>query len=122
MNINPQEILNALLPRGGFELIYDIFLYIMFFMNLVLMFAQSDKQIVPTIFAGGAAALAVIAKLNVFAPKEFGSLIVNAGIMILPFLVFGITNAKKTRPIAMISGILGAVYFFMFWFFSQNVR
>ncbi|MCA0452468.1 MAG: hypothetical protein LCI00_00660 [Chloroflexi bacterium] len=120
-DVNIQEVIANLLPRtDGFNLVYDIFLYIIFVLNLILMFGQSDKQTIPTIFAGGAAALAVIAKLDVFTPKTFGSLIVNAGMFVLPLIVVGISRAKKVQPLGVISGVLAAIYFFMFWFFSQR--
>lgn len=119
--VNLQEILSKLAPRtDGFNLIYDIFLYLIFILNLILMFGQSDKQTVPTIFAGAASALAVIAKLNVFTPSSFGSLIVNAGMLVLPLLVVGISKAKKVQPLGVISGVLAALYFFLFWFLSQR--
>lgn len=115
-----QQVLSHLLPRDGVGLIYDIFLYIIFVMDLILMFGQSDKQTLTTIMAGGAAALAVVAKLDVFTPKSFGSLIVNAGMFVLPLLVVGISKAKKVQPLGVISGILSAIYFFMFWLISQR--
>jgi hypothetical protein len=118
--ITVQEILRQLGPRPLPDLIYDIFLYVMFVLNLVLMFMQSDKENITTIMAGMAAALCVIAKLNVFPPKNFGSLVVNAGILILPLLVFGISRTKKSRPLGIISGLLGAVYFFLYWLVSQR--
>ena len=119
-NLTLQQILAQLAPRSGVNLIYDIILYIIFVLDLILMFGQSDKQTITTIMAGGAAALAVIAKLDVFAPREFGSLIVNSGMFILPLLVVGISKAKKVQPLGVISGVLSAIYFFAFWFFSQR--
>jgi hypothetical protein len=118
--LTAQEILSKLGPRSGTNLLYDILLYILFFMNVIIMFMQSDKQLVPTIFAGLAAALAVVAKLDVLAPKAFGSLVVNAGIFVLPLIVAGITRAKKSVPLAVIDGLLAGVYFFAFWFFNQR--
>lgn len=118
--LTAQEILSKLAPRSGTNLIYDIFLYILFFLNLAIMFMQSDKQMIPTIFAGLAAALAVVAKLDVIPPKVFGALVVNAGIFVLPLIIAGITKAKKSVPLAVISGLLAAVYFFAFWFFNQR--
>ena len=115
-----QQVLSHLAPRGGVNLIYDIILYIVFVLDLILMFGQSDKQTITTIMAGGAAALAVIAKLDVFRPREFGSLIVNAGMFILPLLVVGISRAKKVNPIGVISAVFSALYFFAFWFFAQR--
>ncbi len=118
--VSIQQILSHLAPRSGINLIYDIMLYIIFIMDLILMFGQSDKQTIPTIFAGGAAALAVIAKLDVFTPKSFGSLMVNSAMFVLPLLVVGISKAKKVQPLGVISGIFSALYFFAYWFFSQR--
>ena len=118
--VSIQQILSHLAPRSGVNLVYDIMLYIIFIMDLILMFGQSDKQTIPTIFAGGAAALAVIAKLDVFTPKSFGSLMVNSALFVLPLLVVGISKAKKVQPLGVISGVFSALYFFAYWFFSQR--
>ncbi len=115
-----QQVLSQLAPRSGVNLIYDIVLYVVFVLDLILMFGQSDKQTITTVMAGGAAALAVIAKLDVFTPKTFGSLIVNAGMFVLPLLVVGISKAKKVQPVGVISAVFSAIYFFAFWFFSQR--
>ena len=115
-----QQVLSHLGPRGGINLFYDILLYLIFILDLVFMFGQSDKQTITTIMAGGAAALAVVAKLDVFTPKSFGSLIVNAGMFILPLLVVGISKAKKVQPLGVISAVLSALYFFAFWLISQR--
>lgn len=120
MDINPQEILAALGPRSMPGLVYDLFLYVIFVLALIAMFMQSDKQLTPTILIGGCAACAVIAKLDVIPAKAFGMLIVNAGILVLPLLTAGITRAKKTIPLCVIVGVLGAIHFFLFWFFSQR--
>ncbi|GIL12088.1 MAG: hypothetical protein BroJett038_08080 [Chloroflexota bacterium] len=120
INIPMNEIIARLAPRSGIELLYDICLYIVFFLCLIVMFMQSDKQLVPTILAGLVGALAVIAKLNVFDPKAFGSLVINATIFVFPIIVAGITKAKRSQPLAIIAGVFGGVYFFMFWFISQR--
>jgi hypothetical protein len=115
-----QDILNKLAPRGGVELIYDIFLYIMFFLAVITMFMQSDKQMFPTILMAAVAAMTVIAKLNVLKPKEFGSLIINIAMGVLPLIVGGITQAKKSQGPAIIGGVVGCVYFILFWLISQR--
>lgn len=120
ISLNPQQIIQRLAPRSGVELIYDILLYIIFFLALIVMFMQSDKQLVPTILAGLVGALAVIAKLNVFDPKAFGSLVINAGIFVFPIIVAGITRAKRSQGPAIIAGVLGGIYFFLFWVVSQR--
>jgi hypothetical protein len=116
-----QQVLAHLAPRGGVNLIYDIVLYIIFILDLILMFGQSDKETLTTIMAGGAAALAVVAKLDFFQPKSFGSFIVNSGMFILPLLVVGMSRkGKKVQPIGVISAVFSALYFFAFWFISQR--
>lgn len=115
-----QEILARLGPRSGIELVYDIVLYIVFILNVIGMFMQSDKQLVPTLMLGGAAALAVVAKLNLFNPLAFGALVVNAGMFVLPLITAGITKAKKSMGLVILAGILGGLYFFLFWFVSQR--
>lgn len=121
LNLNPQDIVARLAPRtNGVFLLYDILLYIIFILALIVMFMQSDKQLVPTILAGLVGALTVIAKLNVFDPLAFGALVINSGIFVFPIIIAGITKAKKSQPLAIIAGVLGGIYFFLFWFVSQR--
>ncbi len=118
-NLDIQDILNKLLPKGA-TLGYDIMIYLIFFLALIAMFMQSDKQLVTTLMLAGTAGLAVIAKLGVFEPRDFGSLIINAGMLVLPLITAGITKAKKSVPLAVLGGIMGGVYFFAFWLFEQR--
>jgi threonine/homoserine efflux transporter RhtA len=115
-----EAILRQLGPRSGIELLYDIFLYIIFFMNLALMFMQGDKELVTTIMAGGAAACAVLGKLEVFPPTEFGSLLVNVAMFVLPIITAGVTNAKKSRPVGVISAVFGGIYFAIYLLYAQR--
>lgn len=115
-----QDILAKLAPRGGVELLYDIFLYIIFFLAVIAMFMQSDKQTLPTILLAAVAAFAVIGKLNIMTPKAFGTLIINIGMGVIPLIVAGITKAKKSQALLVIGGVLGMVYFIIFWLVSQR--
>jgi hypothetical protein len=115
-----QDIVSKLLPRGGIEFVYDLFLYVIFFLAVIAMFMQSDKQTFPTILMAAVAAFAVIAKLNVLTPKAFGTLIINIGMGVIPLIVAGITKAKKSQPLVIIGGVVGMVYFIMFWLISQR--
>jgi hypothetical protein len=115
-----QDILSKLAPRGGVELLYDIFLYIIFFLAVITMFMQSDKQTLPTILMAAVAAFAVIGKLNIMTPKAFGTLIINIGMGVIPLIVAGITKAKKSQAPLVIGGVLGMVYFIIFWLVSQR--
>lgn len=115
-----QDILAKLGPRPGIGLIWDIFLYLVFLLAVIVMFMQSDKQLVPTLMAGGVAAMAVIAKLDVLAPREFGSLVINAGMFVFPLIIVGITQAKKSQAPAFLCAVFAGLYFFLFWFVAQR--
>jgi hypothetical protein len=115
-----QDILAKLAPRSGVELLYDLFLYVMFFLAVIVMFMQSDKQTFPTILMAAVAACAVIAKLNVLKPKDFATLIINIAMGVVPLIVAGISKAKKSVPLAVIGGVIGVVYFIIFWLVSQR--
>jgi hypothetical protein len=115
-----QDILAKLGPRPGIALVWDIFLYLVFLLAVIVMFMQSDKQLVPTLMAGAVAAMAVIAKLDVLAPREFGSLIINAGMFVLPMIIAGITQAKKSQVPSVICSVFAGLYFFLFWFVAQR--
>lgn len=118
-NLNTQEILRLLGPSQD-RLLFDILLYVTFFFTLITLFMQGDKALFTTILSALALLLGIIAKLRVFPPLEFGTFVVNAGIFLLPALVAGMTKDAKSRGPAALAAILGAVYFFAFWFFFQR--
>lgn len=118
--VTPQTILAQLGPGSPPGLIWNIMLYIIFFLSVIAMFMQSDKQNTPTVMLGAVGAMAVIAKLSIFDPKSFGSLIINAGMFVIPFIVVGISKAKKATPLCIFCGIVAGLFFFGFWFFLQR--
>ncbi len=122
--ISLQEIIQTLLPQSEF-LIWDIFLYIIFFLSLITLFMQSDKQILPTLLMAAVLLLTLIAKLSIsrqipFQRREFAMLIVNCGIFIFPALVAGMTKAKKSRGPAVLAGLIGFVFMFLYWLIFQR--
>ncbi len=130
--IGLSDITAALLPRmdDPIILVLDLLLYIMFFMNLVAFFMQDDRQLIATLLMGLAILAVLVGKLSTFyaggrSPIEFieadelPMLIVNCVIFVTPIIVTGMSKAKKSKPITIISGLLGGAYFFMFWFFLQ---
>lgn len=118
-NIDTQEIIRLLGPSQD-RLIFDILLYITFFFTFITLVMQGDKSLVTTIISAAALLLGLIGKLRVFTPLDFGTFIVNAGVFLLPALVAGMTPDAKSRGPAILAAIMGAVYFFAFWFFFQR--
>lgn len=121
-SINIQDIIFRLGPNSGLGLVWNIMIYLIFFLTLIGMFLQSDKTILPTLLLAGGLLLGILAKLEVFTRTEFGVFIVNAGMFLAPLLVVGMTKAPKSRPPLIFAAIIGAIYCFGFWFvFQRNV-
>jgi predicted membrane-bound dolichyl-phosphate-mannose-protein mannosyltransferase len=125
------DLLAALLPRtDGIFIVLDILLYLMFFLNLLAFFMQSDKQIMATMLMGAAMLANIVGKLSTYfagrdnpieylEPTHLAMLIVNCGIFVIPLIVAGMSKAKRPKPLTIISGVMGGFYFGMFWFFLQ---
>lgn len=121
-NLSLQQIIQKLGPASPDPkyMVFNVILYIIFFLALIGMFMQSDKQTFPTILMAATAGFAVISKLHVFDDKHLAVLIMNAGMFIAPFITAGITQAKKSIPLAIFAGIVAALYFFIFWVVFQR--
>lgn len=133
--INLNEILNyiSLTPAGGLanSTLFSLILYVIFSLALLALVLMPDKNLLPTLLIAGVLLAAVIGKLitagaNIggFRPREFGTLIVNVIPFLFPMLVAGMVRTRKRSnpvvPLGILTGILGGVYFFLFWFFFQR--
>lgn len=127
MNIDINDIGRLLLPRSGVELLWDIFLYLIFFLALVTMLLIPDKNMTPTLLISVVLLSAVIDKLEVFSnPKNFGVFIIHVAMFAIPFIVAGTIRVRVGKPIkaaapAIITGVFGGLYFFIFWLVEQRV-
>jgi len=125
----PTEVdFNALLsrlgPRSGQDLIYDILLYLIFGLALVTMFLVPDKQLLSTMLMVVVMFFALLAKVELFVPTDFAIFVLNVGMWVIPWIVAGMVRSPSRRydnkmpkalvP-AIITGFLGAGYFFLFW-------
>jgi hypothetical protein len=118
--ISIQEIIARLGPNSDPGLIWNILIYVIAFFTLITLLLQGDKAFLTTVLSATALLADLLAKLTLFPPREFGSLIVNAGVFLLPALVAGMTRSGKSRAPAVMAALFGAVYFFLFWFFFQR--
>lgn len=114
------DLTGALALNSEPGLIFNILLYIMFFLNLAAFFMQDDKQMIATLAVGMTLALIVVAKLAIIEPTNLGMLVVNALIFVTPLIVTGMSKAKKSKPLTIFAGVLGGVYFFVYWFILQR--
>jgi hypothetical protein len=130
-NVNFQDILNLLAPGGGQDFIWSIFLYIIFILAMITLFTIPDKNMISTLLMASVMLMAIVAKISlasadpILRRKEFGMMVVNVLMGVFPLLVFGMVRSSSKRkfagaPLAIIGGLLGFAYFFMFWFFVQQ--
>lgn len=110
-----------------------VFIYPLFFLAIITMGQQSDKQLLTTLIMAAVLMLIVLAKLgpgrvidasldpDILAfPRGLLWFVFNAGVFVFPLIVAGMTKAKKSVPFAIIGGVWGGVYFFAFWFIAQR--
>lgn len=125
--VSIQEILKLLGPQTG-NMLWNILLYLIFILSVAAILGMPDKNMLGSVLMGAVALAAVIAKLStsaippLFPKREFGMFVINALIFVFPFLTAGVVRARKkgrTVTICIITGLLGGMYFFFFWFLEQ---
>lgn len=130
-NLQFQDILDLLALGTGMDLVWSIFLYVVFFLALITLFMMPDKNMVPTLLIAAVLLFAIIAKVSLASPdpilrrREFGFMIINVMMGVLPFIVAGMIRVGKTRRAsaqvpAILTGIFGSIYFAMFLLFVQR--
>jgi len=100
--------------------IFNIFIYTMLLLNMIAFFMQDDKDLPSTLMLGLVLVLLVISKLAIIDPLSIVSVLINAGIMTAPLIVTGMSRSKKSKPLTLIAGLLGAPYFFLYWWVLQG--
>lgn len=134
-NINFQDIVTLLSPGSGQALVWSIFLYFIFFFALITLLLMPDKNMVPTLLVAGVMLFAIVAKLSVaiiighairaqpiIDKLDFGMFVINVGMFVFPFIAVGMIRARKNRAVApaLITGLAGGIYFFLFWVLVQR--
>lgn len=122
-----QEIVARLAPRRGTDLILDLLLYSIFGIGFITMILVPDKQLVPSLFMLGVIMAALVAKLQYVGinPCDIATFGINVAMFAIPMLVAGMVRARvgktpKALWPAIFTGLLGGLYFFLFWFLYQQ--
>ena len=132
--LNFQDVMALLSPGGGQEIIWSIFLYVIFFFALITLFLMPDKNMVPTLLVAGVLLFAIVGKLSVatiFRPNQgapiigkldFGMFVINVGMFVFPLIAVGMARSRKSKATApaVITALTGGTYFFLFWFIVQS--
>ncbi len=129
-DLNLNDVLSALGPRSGQDLLWDIMLYLIFFLGVVNMLLIPDKQLFPAMLNFTVMGLAIVSKLLVgtgrtIEPTDFPVLVFNAGMFVLPLTIAGMVRSVKGKPSkaigpAILMGLLGGGYFFLYWALEQR--
>lgn len=121
------QVLDALKPRSGTNLLLDLLLYGIFGLGFYAMLMVPDKQLLPSLLMVGVIGASVLAKLDFFPPTDFATFIINVTLFVGPIFVATMVrdpSNRGRRPKAMvpagITGLLGGLYFLMFWLFKQS--
>lgn len=135
-----EDIGRLLGPRTGTNLLFDIMLYLLFFLGMVNSLLIPDKQLFQTMLNVSVVAAAILSKLLVggalydpfadgfqytFPPCDFPVLIINVWMFVIPMIVAGMLRAvkgKKTNavPVSILMGLIGGAHFFLFWATKQQ--
>jgi hypothetical protein len=139
MDINFKDIVALLGPGTGQNIIWSIMLYIIFFLALITLFRTPDKNMIPTLLIGTVLLFTIVAKLSISSgnvpgskpiiPKTaFGMYAINVAIAVLPLIAVGMTRttsrvSRRSNPAAataIITSLIGMVYFFGYWLAVQQ--
>ncbi|MBN2302941.1 MAG: hypothetical protein JXQ72_00600 [Anaerolineae bacterium] len=118
------------------KLQWDIFLYLIFFLNVItLMILPDGSPAIYTMILIGVLMSAVIDKTYAFGymlnptyytPEEchgeifIGTYLIRALMFAGPLMLAGTTDKGSIRFLTIVAGILGAVYMFARWYFDQR--
>ena len=131
-NINFQQIIDLLMPTSQ-TMLFDIMLYIIFFLTLIALFLVPNKNMVPTLLIAASMLFAIVAKLSlgaiygpgdpIFQRTDFGMLVINAGMFTFPLVAVGLTRTRKSAkstPPAVLAALVAGAYFALFWLIHQR--
>lgn len=128
-----QPIIDAIGPTENLH--WDIFLYTLFFFNLIMMFILPDGATLHTmliifvlisIFIDKTYAFGHLLNSDTYDPETchakvfVGTYLIRALIFVSPLMIAGSTEEGKVRGLAILLGILGAGYMIGRWFLEQR--
>jgi hypothetical protein len=128
-----QQILQLFALGTGQQIIWSIFLYVCFFFAIITLFLIPDKNMLPTLTMAAVLIFIIIAKVSIMRPGtvfptsdrfSFGVFAMNIGIGVLPIIVAGMIRSgkrkSKAQGPAILTGIFGVVYWFLYWLIVQR--
>lgn len=129
-----RAIANSIGPSSD-TLLWDITLYVLFFLNLIMLLLLPDGSTVGTLLSMAVLISIFIDKTYAFGymidpgpytpetchSKVFiGTYLIRAIIFAAPLTIAASTNEGRVRGAAIVAGIGGAIYMFLRWFMEQR--
>ena len=114
--------------------VWDVFIYVMFFMTLLTMILIPDKNMQPTTLMTIVLLLTIVDKVRPhdggafliegFDNGGFGTEIIHMGMAILPYIAGALVRGRtqkerRAMPVGILTGVIGSVYAIAF--FMSNV-
>lgn len=112
--------------------VWNIALYLVFILALVMLMIMPDKNLPSTLLIAFVLLATIIVKLSLaggaivpaLRPREFLILILNISMCLFPILVAGMVRTRKRSnpviPLGILTGIIGGINAFAFWFVAQG--
>ena len=118
------DILKLLWPSNVNPL-WNILIYMVFFLSLITLLLVPDKNMTSTLIMGVVILASIIDLLQVFRPKSFGTLILHIGMFALPLIAVGMIRVRAGKHVkamapGVVTAIFGGLYFFAFWLIEQR--
>lgn len=130
-----KEMINALWLTD--EIHWDLALYGLFFLNLILLIMQTEGSALPTMLLIIVLVSLIIDKTRAFGymidfdmtryTREtfheqifIGTYLIRVAMFAVPLSIAGMTKNTKSRGPAVIAGIAGGAYMFIRWFAEQR--
>ncbi|MBC7811545.1 MAG: hypothetical protein H7175_10380 [Burkholderiales bacterium] len=118
------DILKLLWPSDVNPL-WNIFLYVIFFLSFVTLLLIPDKNMTSTVIIGIVILTCIIDLLQVFKPRAFGTLMLHIAMFALPLIAVGMVRVRAGKTVkamvpAILTAIFGGLYFFIFWLVEQR--
>lgn len=135
-SININLIINYLgVTNKTPEMIWDILIIIAFVLGFITMLMQSDKQLLPTLLMAVTLLCLLVMKLTIRAESDgvvfllteldtqisgLLMLVMSVIVFIFPWMVAAMTKNGKSRPPALLAGLMGALLAVGYGIFEQG--
>jgi hypothetical protein len=111
--------LNIAYNGGPFGWGWGFLLYLIIFLAVLTLLLQKKSNLLITIFMAITVMAALLDKIGAFPTRDFWAFFDRVMMLVFPLVVGGMTRTPRSRPWAILGGIVAGVYLFARWFLDQ---